>query len=70
MPGFIFIRERRKIDKGEKKPRFRIVGVAGVDLRFKASHVRKQEVDEIAKAVGAEVVILKPEKGKSNPEAE
>ena len=70
MPGFIFIRERRKIEKGEKKPRFRVVAVAGVDLKFKVSHVRKQEIDEIAKAVGAEVSILRPEKGKSNPNDE
>ena len=25
----IFVRERRKIEKGEKKPRFRVVGVSG-----------------------------------------
>lgn len=68
MAGKIFIRERRKVEKGEKKPRFRVVAVSGVDLKFKVEHVRKQEVEEIAQAVGAEIVLLKPEKGKSKPE--
>ena len=27
----IFVRERRKVEKGEKKPRFRVVGVHGAD---------------------------------------
>ncbi len=68
MAGKIFIRERRKVEQGEKKPRFRVVAVADVDLKFKVEHIRKQEVEEIAQAVGAEVVLLKPEKGKSKPE--
>lgn len=68
MAGKIFIRERRKVEQGEKKPRFRIVAVSGVDVKFKVEHIRKQEIEEIASAVGAEVVLLKPEKGKSKPE--
>lgn len=68
MVGKIFIRERRKVEKGEKKPRFRVVAVAGVDLKFKVEHIRKQEVEEIASAVGAEVVLLKPEKAKCKDE--
>ena len=68
MVGKIFIRERRKVEKGEKKPRFRVVAVAGVDLKFKVEHIRKQEVEEIASAVGAEIVLLKPEKGKCKDE--
>lgn len=65
MTGKIFIRERRKVEMGEKKPRFRVVAVSGADVKFKVRHVRKQEIDEIAGAVGAEVVLLKPEKGKA-----
>ncbi|MFP4128651.1 MAG: hypothetical protein ACLFSF_06395 [Desulfonatronovibrio sp.] len=65
MTGKIFIRERRKIEKGEKKPRFRVVATSGTDLKFKVDHIRKQEVEEIASLVGAEVVLLKPEKGKT-----
>jgi len=66
MAGKIFIRERRKVEMGEKKPRFRVVAVSGADVKFKVRHVRKQEIDEIASAVGADVVLLKPEKGKSS----
>lgn len=54
----IFIRQRRKVEEGEKKPRFRVVAVSGGDLKFHASHVRRQEIDQIAAAVGAQVVVL------------
>lgn len=70
MAGKIFIRERRKVEQGERKPRFRVIAVSGTDVKFKANHVRKQEIDEIAQAVGAEVVLLKPEKGKYRAEGE
>lgn len=65
MAGKIFIRERRKVEKGEKKPRFRVVATSGTDLKFKVDHVRKQEVEEIADMIGAEIVLLKPEKEKT-----
>ncbi len=54
----IFVRERRKVEKGEMKPRFRIVGVHGGDLRLYAEHIRKRELDAIAEKTGAEVVYL------------
>jgi hypothetical protein len=60
--GKIFIRERRKVKEGEKKPRFRVVAVAGAEVKFKVDHLRKQEIEQIAEAVGAEVVYLKIEK--------
>ena len=56
--GKIFVRERRKVGEGEKKPRFSVVGVAGTDLKIFAKHVRKMEVEQIAKEIGAQVVIL------------
>ncbi len=62
MSTTIFVRERRKVDKGEKKPRFRVVGVSGGDLKLYSRHVRRQEIDQIAAAVGAQVVFL-PNKG-------
>jgi hypothetical protein len=68
MAGHIFIRERRKVEMGEKKPRFRVVAVSGADIKFKVNHVRKQEIEEIAKLTGAEVILLKPEKGKTKPD--
>lgn len=54
----IFVRERRKVEKGEKKPRFRLVGVGGSDLKIYVKHIRKKELDQIAGATGAEVVYL------------
>lgn len=57
----IFVRERRRSDKGQQRPRFRIVAVDGGKLRFKAKRLRKCELDEIAKQVGAEVVYLERE---------
>ena len=54
----IFVRERNRVEKGEGLPRFAIVGVEGSDLKFFQVHVRKSELDAIAEAVGAEVVML------------
>ena len=53
----IFVRERRKVEEGEKKPRFRVVAVTG-NLKFFADHIRKMEVEAIAREAGAEVVYL------------
>ena len=57
MSSFIFVRERRKVEKGEKRPRFRVVGTTG-DIRIFAEHARKCELDEIARVSGAEVIYL------------
>jgi hypothetical protein len=54
----IFVRERNRVEKGEGIPRFAVVGVEGSDLKFFQVHVRKSELDAIAEAVGAEVVML------------
>lgn len=61
----IFYRERLKVGKGEKKPRFRIVAVNGVDLRIYADHLRKKEVETIAKEVGADLIQLEAEPSKN-----
>ena len=53
----IFARERRKIVKGETKPRFRVVAAQG-DIKFFAEHIRKRELEAIAKEIGAQVVYL------------
>lgn len=63
--GKIFVRERRKIEKGEKKPRFRVVGVSGNEIKIYSDHVRKAELDMIAKETGAQVVYL-PTHGTGN----
>ena len=67
MPPQIFVRTRRKIEKGEKKPRFRVVGVSGADLKLYTKHIRRQELDQIAAATGAQVVELKDAGDGSGP---
>ena len=62
----IFVRERRKVEKGEKKPRFRVVGVGGSDLKLYVKHIRKKELDQVASAVGAEVVHLEAGAGQKD----
>jgi len=65
MAGKIFYRERTRAKEGEKKPRFLLVAVAGLDLKFHAKHVPKTELDLIARELGAELVLLeREEKGK------
>lgn len=65
MAGKIFYRERRKVGEGEKKPRFKLVAVAGVDMKVFGKHLRKKELEQIAEAIGAELILLKQgERGK------
>ena len=59
MAGKIFYRERRKVGEGEKNPRFKLVAGAGVDMKVYGKHLRKKELEQIAEAVGAELVLLK-----------
>jgi len=58
MAGKIFYRERRKVGEGEKKPRYTLVAVTDLDLTFYPKHMRKKELEQIAEAVGAELVLL------------
>jgi hypothetical protein len=58
MAGKIFYRERRKVQEGEKKPRFKLVAVAGAEVTFYGDHLRKKELAQIAEAIGAELVLL------------
>jgi hypothetical protein len=66
MAATIFVRDRRKIGKGEKKPRFRVVGVHDSPTKIYTDHVRKKELDEIAKITGAQVVYLDAGTGKGD----
>ncbi len=54
----IFVRERNKIAEGDGQPRFAVVGVQGTDLTFFQFHLRKGELDAIAQAISAELVML------------
>lgn len=62
MAGKIFYRERNKIGTKEKKPRFKLVAVADVNITFYADHLRKKELEEIAASVGADLILLKAPK--------
>jgi len=62
----IFVRERRKVEKGEKKPRFRVVGVSGSDVKIYVKKIRKKELDQISSETGAEIVYLDAGKGQKN----
>jgi len=59
MAGTIFFRERTRVGEGKKTPRFIPVAVAGLDLTIFAKHLRKQELEQIAREVGAKLVQLK-----------
>lgn len=58
MAGKIFYRERLKVGEGEKKPRFRIIAVAGLDLKIFAEHLKKGELEQIAQTLEADLVLL------------
>jgi len=68
--AILFVRERRKVEKGEKKPRFAFVGSVGTDLRIKVKHIRKNEIEQIAGMIGAEVVYLEAGKHEEDDEVE
>ena len=70
MPGKIFYRERTTVGKGVKRPRFMLVAVAGLDMKVYGKHLRKSELEQIAKAVGAKLVLLQGGEGKHKREEE
>ena len=71
MPGKIFYRERVKVGKGEKKPRFRMVAAADLNIKIYVEHIRRSELEQIAKSVGAELILLKEDtKGQYKGEIE
>jgi len=70
MAGKIFYRERGKVGKGEKKPRFRLVAIADVNMKIYGKHLRKSELEQIAEKMGAELVLLKGGEGKFKEEVE
>jgi len=64
MPGKMFYRERREVGEGDQVPRFNLVAVSDVNLKIHVTHMRKSELEQIAQAVGAELVELKvPDQG-------
>ncbi|HOD36341.1 MAG TPA: hypothetical protein PLR20_09775 [Syntrophales bacterium] len=69
MQGIIFYRERGKVGEGEKKPRFKLLAVSGADIRFYGKHLRRKELDQIASAVGARLVMIE-RSGESDEDVE
>lgn len=70
MAAKIFCRERTKVGEGKKQPQYRVVAVAGTDLKFSGPHFRKGELEQIAQAAGAEIVYLSAERGEGKHKAE
>ena len=54
----IFVRERGNVRPGDGQPRYAVVGVHGTDMKFFHTHLRMGEIEAIAQAVGAELVML------------
>lgn len=59
----IFVRERVKVGEGDKEPRYAVVGVEGTDMKFFKTHMRKGELETIAKEVKAELIWLSHSEG-------
>jgi hypothetical protein len=54
----IFVRERTRSKEGGRQPRYRVVATEGGDLHFHADHLRKTDIETIAKNLDAEIVQL------------
>ncbi len=62
MAGKIFYRGRVKVGKEEKKPRFRVIAAADLNINIYAQHLRRSELEQIAESVGAELIHMKEDK--------
>ncbi|BAI62735.1 conserved hypothetical protein [Methanocella paludicola SANAE] len=65
----IYVRERTRSKEGSRNPRFRVIASQGGELRFHADHLRKVDIETIAKDLGAHVVYL-PERERSGKKKE
>jgi hypothetical protein len=65
----IFVRERTRSKEGGRSPRFRVIATEGGDLQFHADHLRKVDIETIAKDLGAHIVYL-PEREHSGEKKE
>jgi len=54
----IFVRERRHVGEGARRPRFAIVATEGTGLHIHRPYVRRAELEKIATEIGAEIVYL------------
>lgn len=63
----IFVRERSKSKEGSQSPRYRIVATAGGELNIHVMHLRKIDIETIAKDMNADIIYL-PSKEHSGKE--
>jgi predicted phosphodiesterase len=68
-PAF-FLREREEVEKGSHKPRFAFIASVGTDIRIKAKHVRKKEIEQIAEYIGAEIIYVQGNQDHKDEEVE
>ncbi|MCL2460245.1 MAG: hypothetical protein FWF19_02680 [Euryarchaeota archaeon] len=66
MPRKIFVRGHQKVSDGVQQPKFRIAAIVfsednGSFVQAKASHFRRQELEEFAVDIHAEIVYLESE---------
>jgi hypothetical protein len=66
----IFVRHRRRVGKGDKRPRYAVVAVEGEDIRFSKVRMRRVELEKIAEEIGAEIVYLPRGESEEKPEEE
>ncbi|THB72167.1 MAG: hypothetical protein D6B25_17430 [Desulfobulbaceae bacterium] len=62
MAGKIFYRERVKTKEGQQTPRFRVVAVSDANLKIYADHLRKKELEQLAKEAKCELIALERDK--------
>lgn len=62
MEAKIFYRERTKVAKGAKTPRFRVVGMSNSKLKIYSNHLRKKELKQLARETGSVLVKLERDK--------
>jgi len=59
MAGKIFYRERNKRGRdGSKSPRYVVMATSGTDLKVHGQHFRMAEMQQLADAIGCELVPL------------
>lgn len=68
MAAKIFYQEHRKVSDGERKPHFKLVAVAGIDMKLYDKRLRKSELKQIANKIDAELVLLRGDKKGGNDE--
>ena len=62
----IYVRPRTKVGEGVRQPKFKVVATTGdttEKIKFRAKHLRKSELEQIAEDSGAELVYLESSRG-------